>query len=145
MGSLRIVTSTSAQNPNKGDLYLDDSGQLEWIGGDITDEEDYARMVLQRIRCRIMLIRGEWYLDQRVGTPWREKIWVKGPDTDVIKKIIRGVAERTPGVASVETVDITVDGQARTATISIRATTELGTVVSTDQLDEPMIVEIPYG
>ena len=91
MGSLRITLTPTGTNPNVGDLYLDDAGQLEWIGLDIADHESYALMVLQRIRCRIMHVRGEWYLDQRQGTPWREKTWVKGVTEDTVKSIVREV------------------------------------------------------
>jgi len=145
MGNLRIVTAPSGTNPNNGDLYLDDSGQLEWIGSDISDAEDYSRMVLQRIRCRLLLIRGEWYLDQRVGTPWREKVWVKGASIDVIRRIIEQVAEGTPGVDSVDSLELTLDATHRTMTIDLVATTDLGTVLTTADLDEPLIVEMPYG
>ena len=145
MGNLRIVLTPSAANPNVGDLYLDDSGQLEWIGGDITDEADYALMVLQRIRCRIMLIRGEWYLDQRIGTPWREKIWVKGVTADTVRAIIWNVTKTTPGVESVVKVEVELDSTSRTATMEIVAVTDLGTMITTDMLDEPMIIEVPNG
>jgi len=145
MGNLRIVTATSTENPFVGDLYLDDSGQLEWIGSDISDAEDYSRMVLQRIRCRLLLIRGEWYMDQRVGTPWREKVWVKGASIDVIRRIIEQVAEGTPGVDSVDSLELTLDATHRTMTIDLVATTDLGTVLTTADLDEPLIVEMPYG
>jgi len=145
MSNLRIVTATSTENPFVGDLYLDDSGQLEWIGSDISDAEDYSRMVLQRIRCRLLLIRGEWYMDQRVGTPWREKVWVKGASIDVIRRIIEQVAEGTPGVDSVDSLELTLDATHRTMTIDLVATTDLGTVLTTADLDEPLIVEMPYG
>jgi hypothetical protein len=145
MGNLRIVTAPSGTNPNNGDLYLDDSGQLEWIGSDISDAEDYSRMVLQRIRCRLLLIRGEWYMDQRVGTPWREKVWVTGASLDVIRRIIEQVAEGTPGVDSVDSLELTLDATHRTMTIDLVATTDLGTVLTTADLDEPLIVEMPYG
>jgi len=145
MSNLRLVTTPTAANPHVGDLYLDDSGQLEWIGMDINDTEDYSRMVLQRIMCRLLIIRGEWYLDQRIGTPWREKIWVKGADVDVIRQIIRTVAEGTPGVESVETVDVSLNSVNRTMAVTLVATTDLGTILTTDLLDEPLIVEMPYG
>lgn len=143
MGSLRIVTETTAANPIEGDLYLDDSGQLEWIGGDITDKEDYSRMVLQRIRCRLLFVKGEWYLDQRQGTPWREKIWKKGVNVETIKRIIRTVIEKTPGVERLDRLNVTFDSVSRTATITLTATSDLGTIVTTNILDNPFIIEVP--
>jgi len=144
MSNLRIVLATTWANPTIGDLYLDDSGQLEWIGLDIADSESYARMVLQRIRCRLLFVRGEWYLDQRQGTPWREKVWVKGATLDIVRRIIRAVVEGTPGVEAIDSLDVGMDAASRRLTITFSATTDLGTIVSTAELDEPLIVEMPY-
>jgi hypothetical protein len=143
MGSLRIVTTTTASNPVENDLYIDDSGQLEWIGGDITDKEDYSRMVLQRIWCRLRFVKGEWYLDQRQGTPWKEKIWVKGVTESTVKRVIREVVVNTPGVEALNRLDVSIDKTTRLATITITATSDLGTVVTTDILDNPFVVEVP--
>ena len=145
MSSFRVVQTSSASNPNIGDLYLDDSGQLELIGGDITSQEDYSRMVLQRIWCRLQLIKGEWYLDQRQGTPWKEKIWKKGVTEATVSIVVRHVVENTPGVERLDTLDVEIDRQTREATIEIVATSDLGTQVTTDLLDNPFIVEVPGG
>ncbi len=145
MGSLRVVLTPTTANPNVGDLYLDDSGQLEWVGGDITDEQSYARMVIQRVRCRLMFIRGEWYLDQRQGTPWRERVWAKGVTAGTIRRVVREVVETTPGVEALSSLSVLVDRQARTASITLVAITDLGTEVTTDMLDGPMIIEVPHG
>ena len=144
MGTMRIVLATTASNPNIGDIYLDDSGQLEWIGGDISDEEDYARMILQRIRCRLLLIRGEWYLDQRVGTPWREKVWVKGVTTETVRHMVRLVVQSTPGVASISSLTVELSTVDRTVTIGLVVVSDLGTIITTDMLDAPLIVEMPH-
>lgn len=145
MGSFRIVLTPTATNPNVGDIYLDDSGQIEWIGGDIADEQSYALMVLQRIRCRLMFARGEWYLDQRQGTPWRERAWTRGVTAEAIRRVVREVVETTPGVEALSSLSVSVDHQARTASITLVATTDLGTEVTTNMLDGPMIIEVPHG
>jgi hypothetical protein len=143
MANLRIVLTTDANNPNLGDLYLDNSGQLEWVGTDIADSESYSLMILQRIRCNLLLVRGEWYLDQRIGTPWREQIWVKGTTTSTIRQVIRDAVIATPGVESISSLDVSLDNTSRTATITLTVVADTGTIVSTDILDRPFILEVP--
>ena len=143
MGSLRLTTATSTANPNAHDLYLDESGQLEWLGGSILDRESYARMIAQRISCRIKFVRQEWYLDIREGTPWRESIWRKGATQDVIARVFRDVIEGTPGVQDLRTIDVQISG--RHATISFEAVSDRNTQVTSDQLDAPIIVDLSAG
>lgn len=146
MATIRLVTATDADNPNLHDLYLDESGQLEIIGTDITDTADYARSVAQSVKCRILLVKGEWYQDQRLGTPWREKIWKKGTSNQVLYGIIRDVVLGTPGVRSLEAMDISTDATSRTATVSnMRVITETGVAVTVTDIDEPMIISAPEG
>lgn len=144
MATLRLTSSVSASNPNLNDLYLDDSGQLEIIGTDITDTSDYALAVAQTIKCRLLFIKGEWYQDQRLGTPWRERIWKKGTTRSTMYRLLNQVIKATPGVRSVESMDIDIDAASRTVTVTdLKVTTETGQVVTIDQLDEPMIITAP--
>ena len=144
MATLRLVTEVSATNPTLHDLYLDDSGQLEIIGLDITDATDYARSVAQSIKCRLLMIRGEWYIDQRLGTPWRERIWKKGTSETVLYRMVQDVVLGTPGVRAVDSMEIEIDASTRTATVSnLQIITENGQIVTVAQLDEPMILPAP--
>lgn len=137
----RIVTATSASNPIANDLYLDDSGQLVWLGGDISDGENYARMIAQRAACRLRTVRGEWFLDQREGTPWRERVWRKGVTADMIRRVVRAVLSSTPGIEDVGSVTVDISG--RSATIAFEAKSDMRTPVTSDMLDEPIVVEVP--
>ena len=109
----------------------------------LAEGESYALMVLQRIRCRLLFIRREWYLDMRQGTPWRERIWRKGVTTDVVRRVVEEVVTTTPGVQSVHSLAVAIDRQTRTATITLVAIAETGDIITTDMLDEPMIIEVP--
>jgi len=142
MATFRLVNATTATNPNLHDLYLDDVGDFEWIGGDITDQEDYSRMILQRIKCRLLSWRGDWYLDQRQGTPWREQVMIKAPSISTIRRVVREVVLGTPGVERISSLDIELDSQSRTATIEIVVVADTGTIITTAQLDEPLIIEV---
>ena len=143
MGTLRLVTTATTANPNVHDLYLDDSGQLEWIGGDITDQDSYALMVAQRIKCRLLFSRGDWYQDQRLGTPWKERIWKKGVTAETVKSVIRPVIEGTPGVRALTDLSVSMDAEAREATVEWTVTTETNLKISSADLDAPFVIEVP--
>lgn len=143
MSCFKLVTTTDAANPYPHDLELDDSGQLVWTGGDINDPTDYATMVSQRLRCRWLMWTGEWYLDQRKGTPWEQTIFRKGVTAERLRDVFRKVALGTPGVRAVVRVDVTLDRSARTARIDFELTTENRALVTSTQLDAPFIVELP--
>lgn len=143
MASPKLTVTTDATNPVAHDLELDATGQPVWIGGDITDRSSYATMVSQRLRCRWMMWKGEWYMDQRLGTPWEQALFRKGVTEDLMRSTFRQVALGTPGVRAVVRVDVTFDRAARSATIDFELTMEDRLPVSTAQLDAPFVVELP--
>ena len=100
MTTLRLTLTATTTNPVTGDLYLGPTGQLEMVGS-TTALADRAAEVLQRVRSRLLLVRGEWYLDQRQGTPWREAVFSRGVTADVVRRGVRAAALATPGVATV--------------------------------------------
>jgi len=142
MTTLRLTLVSTPTNPVVGDLYLGATGQLEMVGS-TTTLADRALEVLQRVRSRLLLIRGEWYLDQRQGTPWREAVFARGVTSDVVRRVVRAAALATPGVSTVEGVEASIDRATRTATIRLELTTDDGQRVTSDDLDHPYIVEVP--
>src|SRR5690554_1576648 len=71
------------------------------VDGDLPVRPTLVRgpqLVAQRIRRRLLLHRGEWILDRRVGVPyvrWREQ---KPPRLENISAFVRGLITTTPGV-----------------------------------------------
>lgn len=54
------------------DFALDDDGDLDIADGDA----QWARGikgVAQAIRIRLLMFKGEWFLDEEAGTPWRAR------------------------------------------------------------------------
>ncbi len=57
----------------------------------------------QKINNRLGLFRGEWFLDQRVGTLWWERILgIKNPDLLVVKRVLRAGILSVPGIVDVQ-------------------------------------------
>lgn len=149
MASFRLVTPADVDgtNPNVGDLYVNPStGQLELVGGDITDTESYAREIAQRVTTRLRMIRGEWYLDQRLGTPWIERVFRKGATAATCRRVVRDVVQATPGVQSIVSVAVSVDSASRSASVTgLSIIADTGDPVTIADLDHPFIIEVPRG
>jgi hypothetical protein len=135
-------SEVDATNPKAHDLYLDEHQQLKWFGLDITDEQDYAEAIGQTIKCRLMMIRGEWYLDQNQGTPWIERIWVIGSNKEErLKAVFSSVIEGTPGVRRLTRITVeSFDPALRQAVITWEVVVETGQRISSEELDQPFLV-----
>jgi len=130
MSSLfRLVTHASLENPDLGDLEMS-AGQFVAIG-------EGPDMLAQRVRGKLLWLRGEWYQDQRQGTPWLEMMG-KGATDAQIRQTLRRLVESVPGVASVPS--ITIERSAgRTATIALEIQSDEGYTITVADLD------LPYG
>jgi hypothetical protein len=62
-----------------------------------------------------------------------------------VRRIVREVVEGTPGVESIDTLDLSLDSTSRSLSITLVVVADTGALISTDILDQPLIVEIPHG
>jgi hypothetical protein len=98
-----------------------------------------AEAIVQRIRVRLRFWKGEWFLDQRLGTPYLERILAQKeeqiPDIDAIfSKVVR----TTPGVLSVAFFRSEFDRPTRTLTSSFDARMRGGSLLAVRK--EPFII-----
>jgi len=138
MSDIKLVRSVTAENPVEHDLELA-SGQLQWVGMDLYDSDEQSDMIAQRVNCRLLYIRGEWYLDQNEGTPWRV-LWAKGTTVARMERIFRTVITGTPGIASVTRLLVTRSPATRHATVEWTARADTGAQIGPSTLDTPFIV-----
>lgn len=122
--------SSFAQTPD-GDLALT-VGRLTIIRG----KEEKA----QKIKNRLKLFLGEWFLDTRVGVPWFQVVFVKNPDLEVVKSLFRRVILSVEGMVDVEEVSLVWDRQARTLSYEWRAIDDEGQEINGAD-ERPFIVE----
>jgi hypothetical protein len=80
---------------------------------------DYA---VQKIRQRLLFIKGEWFLDTRLCMPWFEEILVKNPDMRLIQARVRDVILSVPGITDVLQVETAFDSVSRNLALIYRAT-----------------------
>lgn len=104
---------------------LDESHDLYVRGGQVARATG-ADFVVQAIRTRLLLYRGEWWLDLSAGVPWFEEIlgWPGALRTAEVE-IRRSITE-TPGVTELVSFDVQLDRRARDLRITFEVLTEYG-------------------
>ena len=94
------------------DIKLDSRGDIDLSAvGDISLTESVRQAVLIRLRW----IYGEWRLGPGIGFPWFEEIFVKNPNTEKIRRLIRDEIMQVEGVTAAEVVSVSYDRAKREA------------------------------
>lgn len=115
------------------DLKLDTAGDLAVETGDFVLISDSDETV-QSVRIRLRFYLGEWFLDNRLGVPFYEQVFVKNPDLTQVEGLLRGVILETPGMATLTSYRQTLDGETRTLTVTWAGTTDDGTLVENTEV-----------
>ena len=96
------------------DILLDSDGDIK-----LNEYGDaiLTNSIVQNINTHLRWFMGEWVFDESRGMSWFEDVFVKNPDTDLVARMVRSEIGEIDGVTSVESVDIDVDNQSRSAVI----------------------------
>ncbi len=129
---IKQTATIDANNPIADDMYLT-NGQLTFL---VPGTVEY---IAQELSGRLKFLKGEWYLDQRQGVPYFEKIFVKAPNLDYITSIFRSVILGTQGVSQVKDLSVSLDTLTREAELSFSAIADTGDIIP---IGDPFIVEI---
>ena len=111
-------------DPSSHDLVLGDESAFAEVSG--IDE------IAQRVKIRLLFIRGEWPLNTELGTPYFDEelqrgLISKGVEPAAVAFIFREVIEQTPGVVRVvEGPELSLDVATRALSVSFRAETDAG-------------------
>jgi len=112
------------------DLLLGvNSHDLETTGFELHITEG-VEATAQRIKVKLKLFLGEWFLDLLAGIPYYEDILIKNPDINKVNALIREAILTVPTVLSIETYEYELDSRARTFSVSFRCLTSSGEVES---------------
>ena len=105
---------------------LDDNNDIIIGRGTVkTTGPDY---VIQLVKNRLLTQLGEWALDRNIGIPWYDGgIIERNPDLDLIRGIITDAIAETPGVATVQRVDMVYNRNERNLAVFFQAKTIFGT------------------
>lgn len=107
-----------ALDPVTGDLVLT-AGRLGLVSG--------VDAVAQRLRNRLRLWRGEWFIDRTVGIPYLTQVLGKAPQQQV-EALLRAAILSCPGVATLRSFRLAVTPE-RVATVDFSVTAVDGGVV----------------
>ncbi len=103
-----------------GDLYL--SAET----GDVTITDS----VVQSIIIHLKWFLGEWRMNPDYGMPYYEDVFVKNPNTTLIKSKVRKELLSIEEVSSVEGVEVSVNNATRRASITFSVTLKDGSDVT---------------
>lgn len=85
------------------DITLDKEGDIAVTeNGDIS----VAESVCQAVQIRLNWIKAEWRLGPSLGFSWFEEVFVKNPNLEKIKQLIRNEIIQVDGVEEAEVVTI---------------------------------------
>ena len=95
-----------------------------------------ADSVVERVRAKLQLIRGEWFLDRNAGIPWVETdtapdpILGAKPNLAHARQYIEQAIRSVEGVATIDTLRVEL-GRTRSLTITFGVNGEAVTAVAT--------------
>lgn len=95
---------------------------------------DGAEAVRQHLSQRLKTFLAEWFLDMRVGLPWRQQIMVKNPDPVVLDSVFKAEIVNTPRISELLSFDLAIDAGSRTLQLSFAAVGDDGSVISFDEV-----------
>jgi hypothetical protein len=101
------------------DLKLDTNHDLDVTGGLLTllSGVDY---VAQACEIRLKFFLGEWFLDQRLGVPWFQRILGQKPRLNAVSEILQSAALTTPGLDAITEWLLDFNGETRALSISFK-------------------------
>jgi hypothetical protein len=111
------------------DLVLNTSGDLDLVSRRLRLTTRGEEALAQKLRVRLSLAQGDWFLDTRVGVPYYTDVMGKQPK-GAVEALLRGVIATCPGVAAIDRFVFTVDGATRRATLSFAVRSLEGEIVN---------------
>lgn len=105
---------------------LDANGDYSFGQGQANFWVNTPEGVGQRVKTRLGLFTGEWFLDTTEGTPWQTSVLGKYTQS-AYDKVIQDRITSTPDVLSLDAYSSTLDPNKRALTVSATITTAYGT------------------
>jgi hypothetical protein len=99
------------------DLKMDTNNDLDVTAGAVS-LVDGVEYVAQNCEIRLKFFLGEWFLDQRLGVPWFQRILGQKPRLNAVSEILQSAALTTPGLDAINEWELDYDGATRALSIS---------------------------
>ena len=95
---------------------------------------DNAERIAQQICITLKFWLSEWFLNKNDGVPYLERIMVKNPNMSHIRQILREKIMSVDGVDSVSALNLYLDKENRTLSVTYEAYTSYGLVTGREVL-----------
>jgi hypothetical protein len=103
------------------DLQMTEGGDLYTGAGDVALTTGVAATT-QRLRVKLRMFKGEWFLNTREGVPYFDRVFIKTPSLATVTAIFRGVILADPGVTELVSFTAQLETTTRDLLISFHAT-----------------------
>ena len=113
------------------DLMLEeDTKDLLIVEHDMTLTETNQKYVTQKLKIRLNMFLGEWYLNINKGIPYFEEILVKDPNLNFIEDLLKTEIVSIPEIDILEKFEIEYDSLTRELIITFIVRTIDGDVIN---------------
>jgi len=112
---------------------LDSSGDM--VGG-FGNVVAFSAATAQKLRCRLLLVQAEWFLDPDSGVPWFALpdsvdppiMGVKAVDLGYVERTLKTTILETEGISELVDFTMSLDRNTRAATVAATVKTDDGDV-----------------
>lgn len=108
-------------------FLLDENGDLDTTMNRLSLTTG-LEAIRQHLLVKFRLFLGEWFLDQTVGVPYFQDIFVKAPSIAAVSEILKLQILETPGVIELLEFDYDFQETGRTFILKFKALTEEGII-----------------
>ncbi len=123
----------------KSFLIDQSTGDLDMSQG-LRFTEDLQTYVVQRLDENFSFFLGEYFLNERLGIPYFERVIGQKPDFALLQTLLSRAALQTIGVVSVPSFRVAFDKRDRKASPSFSVTLSDGTEITEASLRRDFIV-----
>ena len=86
----------------------------------------------QNITVNLKTILGEWFLDESIGVPWLNEIFVKKNSLSQAQAILINQIKQTNGVKKINDIQFDFNNSTRQLSVSTRVQSEDGDIILND-------------
>lgn len=96
------------------------TNDLDFTGGNLSLASGIDEIV-QNWQQRLQVWSGEWFLDTSQGVPYRQQVFVKSPNLDLIQSALVSESLKVPGIYQITNLSYQFDSTDRVLSVSMEA------------------------
>jgi len=109
---------------------IENENDLELINKDFYITTELSRYVLQKLRIRLGMFKGEYYLNINKGLPYFDSILIKNPNISYIEDLFKIEINTCPGIEELLSFILTIDKNTRELFVDFTAKLENGEIIN---------------